>query len=301
MRTFKDAIDDIKSFLDYKGFKYVYLKQSNILHITCNFSEFRDIKKSISAFNTKNQLLTLKFIIFTYSDDDLLDLGVDSSKIDLKNIVNSIFSVSFNGGVVLKSTDFFNVIHFLQSKGKLNLMQYPYIITKNNSKFEFKSVDSVPILNTVISTDSTVNQNQTSYDYRDIGIKIGGFVKSYKKFNSLDLNITVDNIVSYNSDGLPVVSSKQFNTFMSCNDGDIILLSGLKQKKDLVNNYSLPYLSNIPFLGKIFQYKNTEHTINNFSIAIQVIKGHSEELRNSSFHAGRPAKEEERSTSLGYL
>jgi len=53
--------------------------------------------------------------------------------------------------------------------------------------------------------------------------------------------------------------------------GQILLLSGIKQKKVEQNNIRVPVLCNIPYLGKMFTYEYKTHSSSNITIAIEVL------------------------------
>lgn len=53
---------------------------------------------------------------------------------------------------------------------------------------------------------------------------------------------------------------------------DVLILSGIKKEKIVKSDYSVPYLSNIPFLGAVFQYKTNSKDDTRITIAIQVLR-----------------------------
>ena len=60
---------------------------------------------------------------------------------------------------------------------------------------------------------------------------------------------------------LPQVSIKELNTTISLNDGDVIMIGGLIDKRNSTEYKELPYFSSIPFIGNLFFNKiNSEET-----------------------------------------
>ena len=53
--------------------------------------------------------------------------------------------------------------------------------------------------------------------------------------------------------------------------GQVLLLSGIKQTKVKNSDFSIPFVSNIPYLGEIFKYKSENYETSNISIAIQIL------------------------------
>jgi len=267
-----DIKDEFIKYFKYDGIKYTYIQGVNVIYYKCSYSQNLRVKKMLKKVDKKNISVMLRFIIFSYNTQDILDMGIDYTKISFGNIIQSLTASTFNSSSVLSSDDFFSALKFLQQKGVTEIKQFPYIVVRNNKKFNFKNVTSVPIQINTISTDSSVNTNTVSYEYKDVGLNINGLLSSFDGYVSLDMKFIIDSIIGGADTRLPILGKKSFNSFVDVPYGKVLLVSGLKDEKTTLNDYSIPYLSGIPFLGSIFSYKSKSKETNNFGIAIQVEK-----------------------------
>jgi len=52
---------------------------------------------------------------------------------------------------------------------------------------------------------------------------------------------------------LPIIRIKEISTTIGLNDGDVIMLGGLIDKREIKENKGVPFLSYIPLLGYLFR------------------------------------------------
>jgi len=94
----------------------------------------------------------LKFIIISY-DDNLQDkkgitlsnsyIGLDGT---VKTAINSLLFPLSSARNIISSTSFYSAIQFLNSRNKIDIKQFPYVLVQNNHKFKFESVQNIPYL-----------------------------------------------------------------------------------------------------------------------------------------------------------
>ena len=190
----------------------------------------------------------------------------------MQSAVDSIVFPLSTSQNIISSTSFYGALRLLDTTHNVKINQFPYVLVKNNKKFVFESVQNIPYLVKNTTTDSTTVQDNNSYEYRDVGLKINGVAQIYDDFVSLDLDLTIEDIVNTSIDTLtPSTNKRYLNSITNLKSDEVLLLSGIKQNKKDKSNIRVPILCNIPYIGKMFQYKYTTDSQSNITIAIQVI------------------------------
>lgn len=186
-------------------------------------------------------------------------------------IINGIIAPVANSTITFKSDNFNYALSLLESNKLIDIKQSPFILARNNDKFKFYAVDNIPFKTSSTTTQAANLSTNESIDYKDVGLKIDGKALIYDDYVSLDLLLIVEDIISQTTDNIPQTYKRQLNSLSNVSYGHVLLLSGLKRTKKQTNDYSIPYLSNIPYLGELFKYKNDSEEYLDISIAIEVI------------------------------
>lgn len=143
----------------------------------------------------------------------------------------------------------------INSIGKI--LAQPYIITSNNSEAYLSTGDEIPIFSKDYNGNPTV-------EYKRVGIELFA-TPSVVEGNLLNINArTVVNIISgqETQQGLtvPRISSREARTTMNIISGETIVIGGLIKEEDIKSVNSIPFLSKLPFLGKLFKSTNKKKT-----------------------------------------
>ena len=100
---------------------------------------------------------------------------------------------------------------------------------------------------------------------------MSGIAYIYDDYVSLDLMLIVEDLIN-SVDNVPSTYKRELKSLSNVSYGDVLLLSGLKRTKKEINDYSVPFISNIPYLGELFKYKSNNETQLNIAISIEVLK-----------------------------
>ena len=270
---------DFLQYLKMLKYNYSYFRSNNSFLVSCNFLQKRDIDKFLQTLDKQSKQVMLKFYIISYDDTKTDERGIQFASIykDASNVVqtaiNAIVMPLTSTSNILSTTSFFSALRLLNEAHKIKINNFPYVLAKQNKLFQFESVRNIPYLVKSTTTDSNTVQDNNSYQYKDVGLKIGGIASIYKDFVSLELKLTIEDIIDSGSDSkTPSTNKRYLNSVTNLKYGQVLLLSGIKQDKQANTNIRIPILCNIPFIGKMFQYKYTSVIKSNISIAIQVIK-----------------------------
>ncbi len=156
----------------------------------------------------------------------------------------------------------------LETQANANILSRPNIQTLDNEEGKFLVGQNVPFVTgsyantgtaTTTSTGSTVTPFQT-YERHDVGLQLR--VKpQISEGGSVRLTIYIeDSSVSSGSSGTNLVLNKRsFETSVIVGDGNFVVISGMIQDQVNENQYKVPLLGDIPWLGTLFRYDTREH------------------------------------------
>ena len=156
----------------------------------------------------------------------------------------------------------------LETKANANILERPNIQTLDNEEGKFLVGQNVPFVTgsyantgtvTTTTTGSTVTPFQT-YERHDVGLLLR--VKpQISEGGTVRMTIYIeDSSVSAGTSGTDLILNKRmFETNVVVDDGNFIVLSGMIQDQTTENQYKVPILGDIPFIGHLFRYDSREH------------------------------------------
>ncbi len=136
-----------------------------------------------------------------------------------------------------------------QQKGKI--ISSPRILTLDNKEATIKQGLEVPY--TVTTEKDGTLISTTSFKNVDLELKVTPHVTPDDRI-SVKISIVKKDIASL-STGAPSLTTKSAKTELLINDGDTIVIGGIKKVNTLDGTSGLPGLSKIPLLGWLFKSK----------------------------------------------
>jgi general secretion pathway protein D len=157
------------------------------------------------------------------------------------------------------------LLHALQSDSSVNILSTPSLVAMDNVPAEIKVGTGIPFPIGEYATTGGVNTVTPfiTVEYRDVGLNL----KVTPQITSGDaIQLVIDQAV--NSIGpivmdKPTTFNREVTTQVMIDDGDILVLGGLIRTEDRKAIAKVPYLGDIPGIGKLFQAeKNTMEKTN---------------------------------------
>lgn len=195
----------------------------------------------------------------------------------------SFYSLSINS----KYSNINGIIHALEEYGQLNILSNPRLKAMNGQSAIISVGQSVSYLASFEQeTEGTGDNRQTTYT-TEIGSVFDGVLLGLTPIIEKDGMITL-HIVPIKSDlveldevsfgptfssyqiTLPRVNLREISTVTRVHSGDIVLLGGLIMDYDDVGNNGVPFLRDIPYLGRLFQYESKEKKHVEMVVALHV-------------------------------
>jgi general secretion pathway protein D len=189
--------------------------------------------------------------------------------------IGNIWS-SIRFGSVVNITNPSLIVNLIKNDGSTNIIANPTVRILDRQKarllvgerrpFQISSISSVPSVAGTPTTTPTgaVTTTQTNVEYRDLGLKmtltptvhLNGEVTVELNFEISAAGAPISGVSG--GELLPPVNTRNLDTFIKVKNGETRLLGGLFQDVDSVANSKIPFLSDIPWLGRVFQSPSQE-------------------------------------------
>ncbi|OGV60308.1 MAG: hypothetical protein A2X45_06425 [Lentisphaerae bacterium GWF2_50_93] len=153
----------------------------------------------------------------------------------------------------------FAYIKAIAGKGRVKVLSSPQILVASHSEAKISVGDRVPIITNQITDTSSVTTTSTvlnsAVEYVDTGIILiitphvteGGLI-------TMELDQTVSDAIKTTSSTIdsPTISERILQTTLSIRDGGTVIVGGIIKERDEENNQSVPFVSEINLLSKLF-------------------------------------------------
>ena len=157
--------------------------------------------------------------------------------------------------------------NFIKNNTDAELLAKPQLRISEGQKAQLIIGDKVPIPTTTFNTGTTVGGNivpVTSFQYQDVGIKIEVEPRvHHNKEVTLKLTVEVSNLNGFvtvqQGQNQPIIGTRTISSNIRLKDGETNFLAGLLRTDKSNNTDTVPFLGDIPILGRLFSKKNTSN------------------------------------------
>jgi general secretion pathway protein D len=152
----------------------------------------------------------------------------------------------------------------LKNDGATRILANPQLRTTEGIPAQARFGERVPVPVTTfapIAAGGVQSQPITSFNYEPIGVNIDITPRMHHDDAvSLALKIELSSISGTGFGGLPTFGSRSISTVIRLKDGETNMLAGLIRDEERKSFATIPYLGDIPVLGRLFGYNRTETT-----------------------------------------
>ncbi len=243
---------------------------SNALVITAPPDMMRQLKTVIAQLDIRRAQVFLEAMIVEVSLDLAYQLGIEWEVNSGDFRASSRFTGDGTGdgdtpgfgqrGLNLGyfSGDFDIVLNALATNTAANVLSTPSLVTLDNEEAEIAVGQNIPIpTGTQSSLDSSPDNVFTTFERRDVGV----ILRVRPQINNADtLRLDIDQEVStvvdpttVNSEAGAVTNERRIVTTVLVDDGEILVLGGLIQDELNDTVSKVPFLGDIPLLGRLFR------------------------------------------------
>jgi type II secretory pathway component GspD/PulD (secretin) len=161
------------------------------------------------------------------------------------------------------------ILDFIKSDSKSRLLASPRVITMNNKQAEINVGKARPIPNFEYNSD-TAEYQITGFTEKTEGVVLT-VTPQISKVDGESYTIRLKlrpKVTTYNNENVlfggsltfnyPLLSERYADTEVIIKDGQTIVIGGLIESRKTENVTKVPVLGDLPFLGRLFSYKNVD-------------------------------------------
>ena len=242
-------------------------KRTSSLIVTAYQSKLPEIERTIKQLDQEKYQVIIQARIEEISHGGLEKLGIDwnfqeltangntATIIDKENDVNSGGGnvAQINGGDI--ALDYLTMINMLEKNNQATNLANPQITTIDGKKATINIGEEVPIV-------KPGGDGLTKVEFRDVGI-ILDITPKVTEDNKIYMDVkpetsTVEEYIEAGGGEYPVINTKKVQTNVRVKSGETIAIGGLISKDEIKRMKKVPFLSDVPLFGKIFENERTE-------------------------------------------
>jgi general secretion pathway protein D len=256
-----EATGDDGTMDELKGVRVVADARRNALLIMGTASQFAILEQALSKLDAPREQVMIEATIAEVSLTDDLNFGVQWFLSRGNNNVGfssaATVSPTFPGfNYSFQTPDTGVVLNTLSSVTDVQVLSAPRLMVLNNEKARLQVGDQVPIV--IQQSTGTQNGNApliNSVEMRDTGV----ILEVTPRINRsgavvLEVSQEVSSVATTTTSGIdsPTIRQRRVNSIVSIQDGETVALGGLISDSTNNGGSGIPYLRDVPVLGKLF-------------------------------------------------
>jgi general secretion pathway protein D len=157
-------------------------------------------------------------------------------------------------------------VNFIKNNTQAEVLARPSLRISEGQKAQLIIGDKVPIPTTTFNTGTTVGGNIvpiTSFQYQDVGIKIDVEPRvHHNKEVTMKLTVEASNlngsVTLQAGQSQPIIGTRTITSNIRLKDGETSFLAGLLRRDKTQSTTTIPFLGDIPIIGRLFTNRSTE-------------------------------------------
>jgi general secretion pathway protein D len=173
------------------------------------------------------------------------------------------FSVGALGNVVtyegVRYPTLSALVGFLKTATGVNILSTPQILTLNNSEAEIFVGENRAFLTGQKAPAGSDNTIISTFEYRDIGVRLNvtPHINSRDNLIRLDIIQDVEDVIGSTGDDQPITLNRNTKTSVQLVNGATMVIGGLVQDDLSRGQQAVPGASKVPVLGWLFKKRST--------------------------------------------
>ncbi len=176
-----------------------------------------------------------------------------------------------------KFGDISSTVRLLEQFGSVRVLSSPKIMALNNQTALIKVVDNIVYFTTSLETTETETSSRENYTTNIHTVPVGlvmAVTPQVSANNSIILNVrpTISGIIDFKLDPnpslalagttneIPEIQMREIETVLKIENGNIAIIGGLMQDTSKQNRRGIPFLSQLPWIGDLFSYRNDDYS-----------------------------------------
>jgi type II secretory pathway component GspD/PulD (secretin) len=152
--------------------------------------------------------------------------------------------------------DIRTVIHALQEKNNVEIIASPRVMVVSGQTASIEAAEQIPYKE---SSDTSNGGSLTSTQFKDVGVMLTiGATLTDDKYIFLKVETeqsvqTGTSVVTTGSSGVPIVDKRNVKSSLMLEDGQTLVIGGLRRKELQKQTNQIPFLGDIPLVGVAFK------------------------------------------------
>ena len=224
--------------------------ESKGIIVRATADELAEVEAFLSDIDQPIPQVVLEVWVQEMTADALRNLGIDWKGIP--SFEESTAPVFLE--LEWKPWDLVLALRLLEEKGDAKLLANPKITTLSGQTATIFVGDRVP----VVLTDE---EGRTTMEFLESGINLQVTPRiSEDEYITILVEPEVSTFIWRADTDYPQIRTREAQTTVRVKDGQPFVLAGLLQEQDNEAIKGIPFLSQLPILGQLFQWKETKHT-----------------------------------------
>ena len=268
------------------GRRVIVSPQAGLVTVRALPQEIKAVKKFVNDTQThlrRQVIIEAKIMEVTLNDDyqqgvkwDQVLGSIGSTDLSFStagNIAGNAFSALAGGTTTigLQNQDFSGVIELLETQGNVQVLSSPRITVTNNQKAVIKVGEDEYFVTEVASTTTTGTSTTTTPEiqltpfFSGIALDVTPQIDSSGSVilhvhPSVTVTDEQNKVIQLGNEEiiLPLAQSsvRESDTIIKAQSGEIVVIGGLIETRNVEVESKTPFLGDIPFLGELFKSKN---------------------------------------------
>ncbi len=159
------------------------------------------------------------------------------------------------GKTIMPDVNFNALMNIYAQDKNVHILANPRILTLDNLAAQIEILEQVSYQ----SSTATEQGTTVSTQFKDVGIKL--YVTPHitkDRFILLSAKAEQSYVAAYTADNQPAIDSRKAETNFILKDSETVVIGGLRKKDNTTTIYKIPFLGDLPLLGRLFRRDTKE-------------------------------------------
>jgi len=251
-------------------------KETNSLIICDNEEKLQKIMYEVRKADQMPRQILIEVVIVDVQLNDDTEIGVDWGNYNFRrddtkhtfshSLISSTLDSSGAGAFTLVQEGLNITIKALQATRDVEILASPRVLVVSGQEASIETTEEIPYTELGESTSSTSGGDAgygiTTTKFKEAGIilKVTPTLTDEKKIKisieaEQSINAGTDDSVGSN---VPVVDKRNAKTTLLMNDGQVVVMGGLRKKETTLTTSKVPLLGDLPLVGFLFSNDKTD-------------------------------------------